>query len=141
MILMMALLPLDCRFAMPKPDIRPHAYVLAVYDLARETAYFVDILGFSSDWSEDDNWQTVMRGGVRLMIGKCPDAIPVAQLGDHNYFGFFATDDVDALYAEFKDRGALIRTVPADKPWGLREMAVATPEGYRMMFAQSILVG
>lgn len=123
---------------MNPPDLQPRAYVLAVQDLAGSMAYFVDVLGFSKDWNDGDNWQAVVRGKVRLMLGRCPDALPPAQLGDHSYFGFFATDDVDALYAEFRAKGALIRSGPADKPWGWREMAVATPEGHRMMFAQSI---
>jgi hypothetical protein len=33
-------------------------------------------------------------------------------------------------------RGAIILHAPSDKPWGQREMAVATPDGHRMMFAQ-----
>ena len=123
---------------MNPPDLQPHAYVLAVHDLAGSTAYFTDVLGFSKDWNDGDNWQCLLRGQVRLMLGRCPDALPPARLGDHNYFGFFATDDVDALYAEFQARGALILSRPADKPWRWREMAVATPEGHRMMFAQSI---
>jgi hypothetical protein len=72
------------------------------------------------------------------MLGRCPESLPAAQLGDHSYFGFFTTDDVDALHQEFARRGAHIRSAPADKPWGWREMAVATPEGRRMMFAQAI---
>jgi hypothetical protein len=45
---------------------------------------------------------------------------------------------VNALHAAFEARAALILSPPADKPWGWREMAVATPEGHRMMFAQRI---
>ena len=123
---------------MSEPELRPHAYVLAVHDLAASTAYFTQVLGFSKDWNDGDNWQALIRGGVRLMLGRCPDSLPAAQLGDHSYFGFFATDDVDALHAEFAARGALILSGPADKPWGWREMAVATPEGHRMMFAQVV---
>jgi len=123
---------------MSKPDLQPHAYVLAVRDLAGSTRYFTDVLGFTKEWNDGDNWQALMRGSVRLMLGRCPDALPPAELGDHSYFGFFATGDVDALHAEFAARGAIIRAQPADKPWGWREMAVATPEGHRMMFAQSI---
>jgi predicted enzyme related to lactoylglutathione lyase len=123
---------------MSKSDLRPHAYVLAVHDLARTTAYFVDVLGFSIEWADGDNWQTVIRGSVRLMLGRCPETIPAAKLGDHSYFGFFATDDVDALHAEFDGRGARILSGPDDKPWGWREMCIATPEGHRMMFAQPI---
>jgi hypothetical protein len=118
--------------------LRPHAYVLAVHDLTAEAAYFVDILGFARDWNDGDRWQSVVRDGVRIDLGCCPDALPVSSLGDHNYFAFLATDDVDALHAEFASRAARIRSGPADKPWGWREMAVATPEGHRMMFAQRI---
>jgi len=123
---------------MSEPALHPHAYVLAVRDLPGSTAYFTDVLGFAPDWNDGDNWRALMRGGVRVMLGRCPDALPPAQLGDHSYFGFFTTDDVDALHAEFAARGALIRSPPADKPWGWREMGVATPEGHRMMFAQAI---
>jgi uncharacterized glyoxalase superfamily protein PhnB len=48
------------------------------------------------------------------------------------------TRDVDDLYRELSAKGAIIVSQPADKPWGFREMAVATPEGHRMMFAQPI---
>ncbi len=64
------------------------------------------------------NWQSLIRDGVRVMLGRCPDALAPAQLGDHSYFGFFATDDVDGLHREFDQQGALILFVPADKPWG-----------------------
>jgi len=123
---------------MSKPELNPHAYVLAVQDLAGSTAYFVKVLGFAKDWNDGDNWQALLRGNVRVMLGRCPDALAPSQLGDHSYFGFFSTDDIDALHVEFAAKGALILSGPADKPWGWREMAVATPEGHRMMFAQSI---
>jgi predicted enzyme related to lactoylglutathione lyase len=121
-----------------KAKLTPHAYVLAVRDLKGSTAYFVEVLGFAKDWNDGDNWQALVRGKVRLMLGRCPDALPPDRLGDHSYFGFFSTDDVDALHAEFSARGARILSGPADKPWGWREMAVSTPEGHRMMFAQAI---
>jgi hypothetical protein len=123
---------------MTGPQLKPHAHVLAVHDLAGSSDYFVEVLGFSQEWADADNWRGLVRDGVRVHLGRCPDALPVRELGDHNYFGFFATDDVDALHREFAGRGALIRAAPADKPWGWREMAVATPEGHRMVFAQWI---
>jgi uncharacterized glyoxalase superfamily protein PhnB len=125
-------------FSMRESDLRPHAYVLAVQDLTESAAYFADVLGFPVEWADGDNWRALLRGDVRLMLGRCPDALRPAKLGDHSYFGFFATADVDALHAEFVSKSALILSPPADKPWGWREMAVATPEGHRMMFAQLI---
>ncbi len=116
----------------------PHAYVLAVHDLAAEAAYFIDVLGFATDWRDGDNWHTVVLGEVRVMLGRCPDALPVRDLGDHSYFGYFTCDDVDALHKVFAAKGAIVLSAPADKPWGRREMAIATPEGHRMMFAQGL---
>lgn len=118
-------------------ELRPHAYILAVHDPAGSAAYFIDKLGFALEW-EGDSWKGVVRGDVRIHLGRCPDALPVSELGDHNYFGFFVTDDVDGLHRAFATNGAIIRSAPMDKPWGWREMAVATPEGHRMMFAQRL---
>ncbi len=123
---------------MSKPTLSPHAYVLAVRDLQGSTAYFVEGLGFQKEWGDGQNWQGLIRDGVRVMLGRCSGALAPSELGDHSYFGFFATDDVDGLHREFDEQGALILSVPADKLWGWREMAVATPEGHRMMFAQWI---
>jgi len=123
--------------AMTKPDLQSHAYVLAVRDLAGSSAYFVDALGFTKEW-EGDDWHCVIRGEVRVMLGRCPNAIPPGDLGDHSYFGYLETGDVDALHDEFVAHGARIRAAPSDKPWRWREMHVGTPEGHRLMFAQRI---
>ena len=120
------------------PDLRPHAYVLAVHDLAGSAAYFRDILGFALEWRDGDNWQVLRRGQVRVNLGRRPDAAAPSALGDHNYFGLFATGEVDRLYTEFLAEGAIVISGPVDKPRGWREMAVATPEGHRMTFAQAI---
>jgi len=90
------------------------------------------------EWNDEDRWQALRRGLVRVNLGRCSDALPPADLGDHNYFGLFMTQDVDDLYREFKAKGAIIVSQPADKEWGFREMGVATPEGHRMTFAQVI---
>jgi predicted enzyme related to lactoylglutathione lyase len=119
------------------PGLRPYAFVLAVPDLPRSVAYFEQALGFNREWG-DGNWQAVSRDGVRMMIGRCPDALPPAELGDHSYFAYLDVDDVDALHAEILERGAIILHAPVNRPWGRREMAIGTPDGHRMMIAQNI---
>ena len=118
--------------------LRPYAFVLAVPDLPRTVSYFENVLSFGLEWGDGTNWQALSRGGVRMMIGHCPDAMPPSETGDHSYFACLHDDDVDALHAEFVQRGAIIRQPPADRPWGMREMAVATPDGHRMMIGQKI---
>ncbi len=117
-------------------ELRTYAFVLAVPDLPKAAAYFQSALGFKTDWVDGDNWHTLSRDGVRVMMGHCPDQIPPEDLGDHNFFGYMHVDDVNALYAEWSKTGAIIRKPPADKPWGLREMAVGLPDGHRFMVAQ-----
>jgi len=117
------------------PRLTPYAHVLAIHDLPGSTAYFEDVLGFARLWDEPGNWQALGRDGVRVMLGRCSEAIAPAELGDHSYFAYIEVDDLDAFHAEIAAKGALVLFPPKDQPWGQREMGVATPEGHRMMFA------
>jgi uncharacterized glyoxalase superfamily protein PhnB len=118
--------------------LRPYAFVLAVPDLQRSVSYFENVLGFSLEWGDGTNWQALSRDGVRMMIGHCPDAMPPAETGEHSYFAYLHVDDVDGLHAELLQSGAIILQPPANRAWGMREMAIATPDGHRMMIGQKI---
>jgi catechol 2,3-dioxygenase-like lactoylglutathione lyase family enzyme len=121
--------------------MHPHAFVLAVPDLDRNVRYFVDVLGFRPEWRDGDNWQSLTRGEVRIMLGRCPDALLPRDIGDHSYFAYITVRDADALHAELVAKGAIVLHAPADRPWGKREMGVATPDGHRIMFASSVCRG
>lgn len=125
----------------PPAALRPYAHVLAVPDLPRTAAYFCDTLGFAEDWRDADNWRALSRGPVRVMIGHCPDVMPPRELGDHSLFAYLHTDDVDAYHAEIAARGALVLQPPADKPWGMRELVIATPDGHRILVGQELSPG
>jgi uncharacterized glyoxalase superfamily protein PhnB len=43
---------------------------------------------------------------------------------------YFWSDDVDALYAGLRDRGATVMQEPIDQPYELRESRVADPDGH-----------
>lgn len=118
--------------------LRPFSFVLAVPDLSQTTAYFRDVLGFRLEWPEGLGWQLVSRGGVRVMIGHCPNAMSPSMTGDHNYFGYLHVDDVDALHSELVTRGAIILQAPTDRPHGMREFLIGTPDGHRMMVGQEL---
>lgn len=113
------------------------SYVLAVPDVAATGDWWVEVMGFEP-WMEPEGWRFVRRGPCRLMLGECPDAIPPAELGDHSYFAYIWLDNVDAYHAEIAARGAEILSPPTDKPWGVREMPVRTPDGHRIMFGTEI---
>ncbi|HTR10481.1 MAG TPA: VOC family protein [Paraburkholderia sp.] len=119
--------------------LRPFAFVLAVQDLERNTAYFRDVLGFRVDWGDSSDWHLVARGDVRIMLGSCPDAMPPAQTGDHSYFGYLEVDDVEGLHDEIARKGAIILQPPIDRPYGMRECTVATPDGHRFVIGQTMV--
>lgn len=113
-------------------------FVLAVPDLAASATYFRDVLGFEVRDMGDVGWRMLVRDACCILMGHCPDAAPPASLGDHAYFGYFVVEDADTLHAEFTDKGATILHPPRTEPWGMREFAVQTPDGHRMMFGQSV---
>ena len=113
-------------------------YVLAVPGLDRSAAWYRDVLGFTVRDMGDPGWRWLERGACVIMAGECPDAIPPAQLGDHSYFAYVQVDDIDALHAEVKGRGAELIKPLRDEPWGMREFGVRTVDGHRMMFGQPL---
>ena len=48
----------------------------------------------------------------------------------------FIVDDVDALFAEFREKGVTIELEPIDQEWGNREMYVVDPDGNSLRFVQ-----
>jgi catechol 2,3-dioxygenase-like lactoylglutathione lyase family enzyme len=110
-------------------------HILAVHDLRLSTKFFVEVLGFERDFGDgSDGWSWLGRDDVHVGLGECPEAQPASSLGDHSYFAYITVDDVDALYADLVSRGAPVKVPPATKPWGMREIAVSTPDGHRMTF-------
>ncbi|HEX9160019.1 MAG TPA: hypothetical protein VF835_07305, partial [Rhizomicrobium sp.] len=60
---------------MTNARLNPHAYVLAVHDLEGSSAWFVDVLGFRKEWGDAQHWQGLIRDDVRIMLGRCSDAL------------------------------------------------------------------
>ncbi len=113
-------------------------HVLAVPNVTETADYFTAALGFDLRPIDDEGWRFLIRDNCRVMIGECPDALHPSALGDHNYFGYLVVDDIDALAAEYEARAVKFRAKVADKPWGMREFAIETPDGHRIMFGQDI---
>lgn len=115
--------------------------VLAVRDLEDSTRYYVDVLGFARDPIEAEGWSFLSRDSFKVMLGECPDERPASELGDHSYFAYLLVDDVDAYHREVAARGATVSSPPEDKPWGLREFALSTPDGHRITCGEPVRHG
>ena len=112
-------------------------YVLAVHDVKRSAKYYVEALGFRIVM-EPPGWIFVSRDNVMIMLGECPDDIPPADLGCHNYFGYLRVDDADAYRSEVLAAGYTVNSEIEDKPWGMREFTVKTVDGHRITIGHII---
>lgn len=119
-------------------SIEATTFVLAVRDLKKSTDYYVDVLGFERDPIDVEGWSFLSRGTWHLRLGECPDVVPAGEIGDHSFYAYIHVTDAAGLYDAFKSHGAEMIQELADKPWGMREFAVRTPDGHRILFGEDL---
>lgn len=112
-------------------------HVLAVNDLNASDKYFIEKLGFTLN-SRIGGWSFLSLGDFHLMVGDCRGEMLAKDTNNHAYFAYVNCEGLDELFNEYKERGVEFTQTIADKPWGLREFGVVTPEGHRIMFGQEI---
>ena len=89
------------------PILQNH-YVLAVHDIRRSAEFYVQMLGFRIV-NEPPGWIFVQKDNCLIMLGECPDDLPPADLGCHNYFAYLRVADADEYYNDLKAKGADLR--------------------------------
>ena len=109
--------------------------VLAVHDLDLSGGFFRQ-LGFVES-NRPPGWVFLSRDNTMVMLGECPGSLPAADLGDHSYVAYFRVDDADAHHDAAAAAGLDV-AAPQDKPWGMREFTVRSPEGHRITIGQSL---
>ena len=116
-------------------DILASTFVLAVTDLAGSKKFCLEKLGFTEDFSVD-GWSFLSCGACRLRLGHCPDAKPMSSADDHSWFAYLHVQNAAGLYQEVVNKGVKIWYVLEDKPRGMREFAVVTPDNHRIVFGE-----
>ena len=100
--------------------------ILRVEDMPASVRYFVDVLGFDqANWGTDDFTHVGRDGrGIYLCRGG---------QGTVGAWVWIGVGDVRALYRAYKERGAIIRQAPTNRPWAL-EMQIQDPDGNVLRF-------
>jgi catechol 2,3-dioxygenase-like lactoylglutathione lyase family enzyme len=119
------------------PEITGSTFVLAVNDLNASTRFYVDKLGFDIDF-EVPGWSFLSRGACWLRIGDCPDAVPMSKAQDHSWFAYLHVTDAAGLFRSLQSAGVEIWHPLKDTPWGMREFAIVTPDGHRIVFGEEL---
>jgi uncharacterized glyoxalase superfamily protein PhnB len=112
-------------------------HVLAVNDFDQAVNYFKDMLGFTLEQTIG-GWAFLHLGDFYLMVGDCRGEMLARQTNNHSLFAYVNCEGIDELYDQYKTKGVVFNQTIANKPWGLREFGVETPEGHRIMFGQEI---
>lgn len=112
-------------------------HVLAVNDFDPAVKYFTDKLGFTLD-NTIGGWAFLHLDNFYLMVGDCQGEVPAKETNNHALFAYVNCEGIDELYEQYKERGVQFNQKISDKPWGLREFGIETPEGHRIMFGQEI---
>jgi uncharacterized glyoxalase superfamily protein PhnB len=97
-------------------------------------AYYVNVLGFSLDWGDDAGGiGGVSQGECRLFLTNTRFRADRGPTGPVIvWLNLDSRQDVDDLFARWRDAGATIVEPVADKPWHLREFRVADPDGNQL---------
>ena len=120
--------------------------LLQVYDMRRSVGWYRDVLGFQvmSSYEPDGHlyWATLRLGGAVLMLNaryeddERPPAPPAAQ-GREDTTLFFLCENVDAAYAELRDKPCQVRA-PETAFYGMRQMEVTDPDGFQLCFQHPV---
>lgn len=119
------------------PDILTSTFVLAVTDLNASKKFYIEKLGFTEDLSVD-GWSFLSRGACKLRLGDCPGIKPMSESLDHSWFAYLNVEDATRLYDEVVKNGVEVWHKLADKPWGMREFSIVTPDGHRIVFGEQM---
>jgi len=103
--------------------------VLNVTSVAASVDYYVQKLGFHKlfDWGDPPTFASVGRDQIKIFLSQ-------DDWGGPTPLSIFV-QDVDALYEDYRARGAVIRRPPTDLPWGVRAMDIEDPDGHRLRFS------
>jgi uncharacterized glyoxalase superfamily protein PhnB len=112
------------------PILQNH-YVLAVHDVRKSADFYVRMLGFRIV-REPPGWIFVAKDSCMIMLGECPDDMPASELGCHSYFAYLRVENADSYYQHVKAQGADLLSPIEDKPWGMRQFTVRSPDGHRI---------
>jgi catechol 2,3-dioxygenase-like lactoylglutathione lyase family enzyme len=117
------------------PEVLASTFVLAVRDLVASKRFYVEQLGFAEEFTVD-GWAFLRRGACRLRLGHCPDAVPMSDTPDHSWFAYLHVRDAIGLYHECLANGVAIWHPLENKPWGMREFGIVSPDGHRFVFGE-----
>jgi catechol 2,3-dioxygenase-like lactoylglutathione lyase family enzyme len=124
------------------PRLTGSSAVLLIADIEQSASYYRDMLGFECHaYRDPPDFLTASRDEVSVLMALCPDPakiVPNWKIVDKIWNVYIRVDDVEAIYAEFQQRGVPIDYSLYDAPHGFREFGVTDPDGHDIAFGQRL---
>lgn len=118
-------------------NLRDISLGLTVNDLEKSLAWYRDVLGFTAKerWEQDGKLLGVemAAGNALFMLGQDDWQKGRDRVKGQGVRIYCTTDeDIDQLAAGIQARGGTLTQEPKDQPWGMRDIALEDPDGYRI---------
>lgn len=130
-----------------EPELYASFPYFLVDDVFKSAEYYRDVLGFTFEqfWGEPPAFVMVNRDAITIMMrqpAEPGDSVirPNSATEQYTFDAYIRVREVDALYAELKERGAKLLYEPCDQPHDCREFEIEDLNGYRLCFGQDLLV-
>jgi uncharacterized glyoxalase superfamily protein PhnB len=122
-----------------EPKFTGSTPVLPAADTAASLRWWTEVCGFNEIFRDatPPNYAGIHRGGSSLHIAGMSDKVLARTVGDQTMVRI-SVEGIDALYAEFQQRGGKVHPNGALKstPWGSREFAAIDPNGVCVTFGE-----
>jgi uncharacterized glyoxalase superfamily protein PhnB len=107
---------------------------IPVSNVEKAAEYYVNVLGFSFDWGNDEGGiGGISQGECRMFLTNAPFRQAHGNGGTIVvWLNLDSKREVDELYRRWREAGAKIVSEPEDKPWNLREFTVADRDGNQL---------
>ena len=107
---------------------------IPVSNVEKAAAYYVNVLGFSFDWGNDDGGiGGISQGDCRMFLTNAPFRGVHGSKGPVIvWLNLNNKQEVDDLFNRWKDAGARIVEPVEDKPWHLREFRAEDLDGNQL---------
>ena len=125
----------------PPAELLRGAPYFPVPDVAGIDDHYRNVLGFRREYAGGDPpiFAIYSRGGTAIMFRRVEDPTLICpneqQGGTWDVFSW--VDDVERLFGELRDKGAVVVYPPMVQPYGMKEFAVRDPNGYVLGFGQT----
>lgn len=125
----------------PRPRVLSSTPLFVVADLQRSLQFYRQVLGFGepSVWGEPPCFAMLCRDGFELMLSVGEgETKPLPNGPSGCWDAYLRLTDVDAEFATLQDAGASMAAGPRETFYGMREIEVVDPDGYRWCLAQDL---